>query len=86
MLSLPGQKNSMIIQVFCFSAIRNDLVFFGCRSGEICKYNPISNQIIFKSNFHKGEINRLIKSGDNKLISCSGCKALSVYKHNEAEK
>ena len=47
--------------------------------GEICSYNPLSNQITSKSKFHNEGIRCLIETEQNQLISSSYDKTIKLY-------
>ena len=72
-------QDSRLGYIKCFRVIRNDLVLSGNDKGEICCYNPSSNQIISKSKFHNDEITCLIESEDNKIISSSYDTTIHIY-------
>ena len=74
-------KDVSLGNVYCFRVIRNDLVLFGDRYGEISEYNPVSNQIISKSKFND-RITCLIEVEHNQLLSCSGNKIIKVFEYN----
>ena len=65
--------------ILCFKVLRNGLVLFGNNKGEICSYNPLSNQFIVKLKFHNGEIYYLLENEDNQLVSSSYDRTINVY-------
>ena len=74
-------KDNSLRFASCFTVIRNDLVLFGNGKGEICCYNPLSNQIISRSKFHDNEIRCLIETEQNQLISSSADKTINIYEY-----
>ena len=73
-------KDETSESVDCLRVIKNDVVLFGTGKGEICYYNPLSNQIIYREKFHNDYIVSLIGTEDDKLISFSNDQTINIYK------
>lgn len=65
--------------VNCFNVLANDKVLFGNGNGEVCCFDTSFEQIIIKTKFHSEGILCLIKTDDNKFISCSADKTVNIY-------
>ena len=72
-------QDEKLRDALCFRVIRNDVVLVGCTLGNICYYNPLSNQIISKFSLHAEDIYCLIEAEDNKIISCSEDKTIKIF-------
>ena len=65
--------------IYSFNVIENKLVLIGNEKGELLCYDLLSKSIISKNKFHEESISCLIKTEDNKIISCSEDATINIY-------